>query len=155
MGLYFNDGTATKMDYYLRYETSVESISCRGTRQRLRVTSRMTSQVPKDLSRLTPSILGPAEAAPKGVLVTAANLVAPVGGSIDSFEVDGRTPVDVRATLGGREISSTRVFLRPGESATLSYTLTAGEGQIGAPDLRVTPGVADLGVASVDGSSCG
>ncbi len=86
----------------------------------------MTSQVPQDLSKLTPSILGPAEAAPKGVLVTSADLIAPVGGSIDYFEVDGRRPVDVRATLGGREISSTRVFLRPG--------------QIGDPDLHVDDG---------------
>ena len=154
VSLSFNDGTATKMDYYLRYKTSVESLSCQDNRQQLRVTSRMTSQVPADLDRLTPSILGPTQAAPEGVLVTAADLIAPVGGSIDSFEVDGVPPVDVRATLGGREIASTRVFLRPGQSATLTYTVTTGEGQIGDPELRVTPGVADLGLGEIGTSSC-
>ena len=155
VSLSFNDGTSTKMDYYLRYVTSVESVSCQGDRQTLRVTSRMTSQVPKDLDQLTPSILGPARAAPKGVLVTAADLIGPVGGSIDSFEVDGVPPVYVQATLGGREIASTRVFLKPGQTATLSYTVTTGKGQIGDPALRVTPGVADLGLGEIGKSSCG
>ena len=47
------------------------------------------------------------------------------------------------------------MFLRPGQTATLSYTVTTAKGQIGDPALRVTPGVADLGLGEIGKSSCG
>ena len=155
VGVYFNDATQAKLDYYLRYSTSVESLTCSDQVQRMRVRVRVRSLVPADVESLSASIVGPGRRGPRGTMLTSVYLVAPVKGSIDRVSVDGRSLTEFRTELGGRPISTTTAYLTPGQSLTLSYDIRSGKGQIGDPALRVTPGVADLGLGEIGKSSCG
>ena len=87
IGIYLNDATGTKLDYYLDYDVTVEPVSCDDGIQEQRVTIDMTSNVPADLSTLNESILGLSR--PPGWLLTNVYVYGPVDGSIGRSTLDG------------------------------------------------------------------
>ena len=152
IGIYLNDATGTKLDYYLDYDVTVEPLSCKDEVQEQRVTITMTSDVPKDLSTLNDSILGLSR--PAGWLLTNVYVYAPVDGSVGASTLDGEKLIYAKLQQETRPIAGATIELKPGQSRTLVYDVVSGQGQTGDPRVSVTPGVPGSTVVDDGGSAC-
>jgi hypothetical protein len=155
VGVFFNDGTAAKMQYFYDYSVDVEPVTCNvAGRQTLEVTVTMTSTAPSDAGSLPDYITGGGAALRPGSMRVNAHLYAPLGGWIDASAVDGvEHPMNIQEHLG-RAVGSRTVELAPGETHELTYTVMTGLDQPGDVRLRVTPGVHGTGVGDVAPSAC-
>ena len=160
VGVFMNDGTASKLQYYFRHRVDVEPVSCNPEgRQTLEVTVTVRSTAPKNAAELPPSVIGPrTEGAYFGVEPgdqrVNVHLYAPIGGWIESSAVDGEeTPLSEAEHLG-HPVGSRSVTLTPGQERTLTYRIRGALDQTGDPRLRVTPGVHGDGVGRVSISAC-
>lgn len=139
-GVFLNDGTGSKMDYYLTADSSVTWDTCTmspsgsaaGTAT-LSVT--LTSNAPADAATLPTYITGGvAYAIPPGTARTVGYVYLPEG-----FELmDASQTGDVGFGGGmhdGRRVLSFSVDLAPGQSSTTVVTVRAPEGS--APELQV------------------
>jgi hypothetical protein len=155
VGVFLNDATASKMDYFLHYRAGVAAIRCRGDRQTLRVTVRLRSTAPALAeTRLPAAVTGPKSAAGTNSFRTNVYVYLPSGGRLETASLDGQEHASNLLKHRGRPVVVQTVELRPGQSRTLAFDLVAGEGQVGDPALRVTPGVHGAGVGEVSGSAC-
>lgn len=155
VGVYLNDGTGGKLQYYLEHRVDVDSVSCNPAgRQQLAVTLTLHSAAPEDAARLPRSVIGPGFGAEPGYMRMTVQLYAPAGGWIEAFSLDG-----LEQGLGGLEhlghaVAQSTVDLAPGERRELSFTVMGGLHQTGLVDLRVTPGGRTTGVGTVGASAC-
>lgn len=154
VGVYLNDATAAKMDYYLRYSVSVDSTRCQARRQYLTATVRLTSRVPKDTSGMPDYVFGSEVGVPRGVVRTAVSAFAPIGGYLQRSVIDGvETPVDTQS-FETRQVATQSVDLAPGQTRVLTFEMVGGPRQTQPATLRVTPGVPGSGAGVVSGSAC-
>lgn len=154
VGVYLNDGSESKLDYYLDYHADVSSTRCAEGRQDLTVTVHLRSRVPRDLHRLSPSVLATAPGVPRGTMRTMVMAYVPVDGKVGRATLDGTPVLLTTRDYDGRSMVAQTVDLAPGQRATATYRMTSGPGQTDAADLRVTPGVRGDGVGTVGPSSC-
>lgn len=160
VGVFMNDGTASKLQYYFRHRVDVKPVSCNPEgRQTLEVTVTMRSTAPRNAAELPPSVIGPrTEGAYFGVEPgdqrINVHLYAPIGGWIEESAVDGEeTPLSEAEHLG-HAVGSRSVTLAPGRKSTLTYRVRGALDQTGDPLLRVTPGVHGDGVGQLAASAC-
>ena len=145
IGVFLNDGTGAKLDYYLRNSVTVTPGDCQpdGRRQlHVAVQLRYTG-VPATLPTY---VTGDQHIVPPYVLQTNVMVFAPVGGGVVGLTRDGAAAAVQRGEDRSREVALSTVVLQRGGTATLSFTLVApiGENPIGdtvAPALVLTPGV--------------
>ena len=91
VGVFLNDGTGAKMQYYLDHEVEVLPTGCNSEgRQRLRVSVRLRSTAPANARELPVSVIGPGFGAAPGAMRMSVFLYAPIGGWIDASTVDGQ-----------------------------------------------------------------
>lgn len=160
VGLFLNDGTGAKMEYYLRHRVDVRPESCNDEgRQQLEVTVTMKSVAPPNAAHLPVSVIGPRYGkswfgVPPGFMRINVYLYAPIGGWIAGSEVDGRDVPLNELQHDRHQVGSQTIELAPGQVRRLTYTVMTGPRQSGATDLRVTPGVFDTGVGKVAPSAC-
>ena len=144
VGVFFNDGTAAKLGYYLRNEVRVTEGECRSDgRRELLVRVEMNYKAPS--SGLPAWVTGSLPLGSKYGLQTNVLLFAPVGGGVVGAERDGATIAIGRGQDKSRDVGTSTVVLKPGESTELTFTvLTAaggsGESSETPPALVVTPG---------------
>lgn len=161
VGFFLNDGTATKLQYYLEHRVDVRPTACNiEGRQTLEVTARLRSHAPADAHRLPASIIGPREDGTEflrvkpGHMRVNAHLYAPVGGWIDEVTLDEQAaPFQEKQHLG-HPVSTHSILLAPGQERVLRYTVRTGLDQPGDAELRVTPGARSAGVGTVAASAC-
>jgi hypothetical protein len=154
VGVYFNSVRPSKLEYYLDYQTSVESTSCSNDRQHLRVTVVMQSRVPKKYDFLTTYVAPPSPLFSRGTIAATSYFFAPVGGRITSLEVDGKKQPFNPKQLKDRSVLDRSFGVKPGGSMRLTVDMVAGKGQTGTPELRTTPGVRSTGLGNVEVSAC-
>ena len=152
IGIYLNDATGAKLDYYLDYDVTVEPLSCDDGVQTQRVTIDMASSVPSDLSKLTESIIGLSR--PPGVLLTNVYVYGPVDGSIGGSTLDGEKFNYAALEQETRPIAGATIELKPGQSRTVTYDVVSGEDQTGDPEISITPGVPGSSEVETAGSAC-
>lgn len=126
VGVFFNDGTGSKMDYYLDTDVELVDSSCEAgvTVHTLRVT--IASLAPADGAVSLPeSVTGPGTyGVPKGSIGTNIVVIGSIDGVINSVERDGH-PFGVAAyTQGDRPATVVTIELRPGEGSVLEIELT-------------------------------
>ncbi len=135
VGVFFNDATATKLDYYVTSSTDVEREECYPNGgQRLRITTTMRSDVPEDAASLPPTLLGqaPKVGEPGDLLVNVLGY-GTAGGTIHDPTLDGeRGSPNLQEHLGHPVVTRT-VLLEPGQEVTLSYVVDTAPRQSGAP----------------------
>ena len=156
VGVYFNAALPYKLDYYLDYDTSVNSTRCVNGRQQLTVTVDLSSRVPRDFRTLTQYVAPDVPQFKRGTIVTTMYFFAPVDGDVGRAD-RGRGRPEARACseLDGRP------GLRPDRDRQ-ARRLDEGDrrrgrpdaGQTGTPDLQVTPGVRSTGIGPVSDSAC-
>ena len=141
VGIYYNDGVAGKIDFYLRQRTTARSLGCTDGVQRIQVTTTLRSTVPKDHRSLSWFITGTGAYAPKGDIVAQMSLYSPWQGHIEKISVDGHDATTTSGRQFGQEVGSVAVHLRPGASMTVTSTMTTGKGQTGNIKVTSTPGM--------------
>lgn len=125
-GVYVNDGTGSKMDYYMRLQTSAAwcGVTTDGAREAvLRV--RVRNDAPPDAADLTWFITGGGlNGVPPGVARTVAYVYLPAGStSLETSTSEGST---LRGdTHQGRPVLTWTTDLPPGASATLDVSVGA------------------------------
>jgi hypothetical protein len=142
VGMYLNDSTAGKMDYYLQYRSSAAAVDCRrGGAQDFRVTVALTSTMPADFHALSPWILGTGAYAPQGTIAFNLRLYAPYGGEVTGLSVDGRDHSVTVDQHHGRQVALLPVSLTPGQRMTVTADIRTAEGQSGDGVFSFTPGM--------------
>jgi uncharacterized protein DUF4012 len=154
VGVYLNDGGASKLDYYLGYSVDVASRACQSDRQVLDVTLHLRSRVPKGAAGLPDYVANNAAGLPRGVIRLSLFTYAPVHGGFGRSTLDGRTNNLSPRPHDGRTVVAQTVDLAPGTSHTLTWQMITGKGQTDRTQLRVTPGAHTDGVGHVGRSAC-
>ncbi|HEY6932650.1 MAG TPA: DUF4012 domain-containing protein, partial [Marmoricola sp.] len=140
VGVYLDDATATKMEYYLRLRSQVQATGCTASGvQQLRSRVVLASAAPPDAARLSPYVTGPGTWAPRGSMRVNAWIYGPTHGEITGIRVDGR-PVTVTADRDrGRQVTGVQVLLRPGQHVVVTSRMRSGPHQTADPVLSSTP----------------
>lgn len=155
VGLYLNDGTAAKIEYYLDYDSSVRSAGCTPDgRQTLQVGMNLTSSAPRRGYDLSPYTVGFGKYAAKGTMRLNLRLYAPTGGTITGLVANGQPIQVVSREHDGREVAVVTMFIRAREQVRLSAEIQTRAGQAGDPVLDQTPGVRTHTSRIVVPSSC-
>jgi len=155
VGIYYNDGVAGKMEYFLRQRTTAQSLGCSGGVQRIKVTTTLRSTAPAVVSGLSVYIKGLGQYAVPGHILMQMYVYSPWKGSIESIRADGR---DVTATNGrqeGQEVGQLAVDLAPGKSMTVTSVLRGGPGQTGNIQVASTPVLENIPDPGTFTSTCG
>jgi hypothetical protein len=146
IGVFLNDGTGAKLDYYLHEDVAIAAASCPAGRVGLHVRVTLTSTVPAHAAGLPTYVTGGANTgAPLGTMRTQVVVAAPIGGSIAAATIGG-----ARASIGtgsesGRSEGIVFVDLAPGETKTIDVSLVTAlvSADVRArgldPRLRSTP----------------
>ncbi len=154
LGVYLDDVTEGKLDYYLQLGIAASSTQCR-TDAAPTFTTTATLQntlAPDAVAGLAPYI-SPARFFPKGDISTDVYLYGPVGSTLTGVTVDG-TPVDATGLPHlGRTAVRVNVLTAPGQTATVAATFTAPVGDYGPLAVRHTPMVRPTTVA-LDSPGC-
>ena len=133
-GVYLNDGTGSKMDYYLHADADVSSA---GNTSTLSLTLR--SDAPDDAATLPVSITGGGNYGVKpGVTRTVVYLYLPRGASLQPAQ-RGTFAEFARGLHDRREVLITSVDLAPGESTELTVPVILGGDT--EPEIVMTPQV--------------
>lgn len=146
-GVYLNDATGAKMDYYLRESYRVGGIMCRNDgRPTWEVEATLTNAAPADAATsLSEYVTGGGEYGVKpGDAKTQVNVYAPPS-AIYVGAWKGSSPLDVHRDMdSGYPVAQTSVQLSPGQSVTLRFQFL-GPAQAGQqPDMISTPTVNDV-----------
>lgn len=138
-----NDGTASKMSYYLRYSASVEATGCEGGTQTLAGRLELNQTIPADQAEQLPDVVsGTGDIGiPKGMQLVVVRLHTPTGGTVSDIKVADQK-VDVEAVdLDGRGVVTLIAQLDGSGPTEVTWTMTTGAGQQGDGTLQVTPGI--------------
>lgn len=154
-GVYLNDGTGSKMDYYLRSETTVAWDSCStaggSTRGDAELTVTITNDAPADAASLPPYITGNGTyGVPPGSARTIAYVYLPEAWQLVESELS------TGGGFGGgvhdqRRVVTFTVDLAPGESAEARLVARAAAGSASLIEAVSTP---TIDAPSVVAASC-
>lgn len=154
VGIYYNDGVAGKMEFYLRQRTTAQSLGCSGGVQRIKVTTTLRSTAPA-ASKLSDFVKGNGQYAVPGHILMQMYVYSPWHGSIESITVNGR---DMTATNGrqvGQQVGMLAVDLAPGAQRTVTSIVRSGPGQTGNISVESTPVMEAVPNPASFSSSCG
>jgi len=139
IGVYLEDGTQSKIGYYLRTDVDATTTQCRPDgSQAVQVKVTLTFTAPANAADLPPYISS-GNVIPKGQIRTNVLLYAPKGGRIDSAQVSGAAQGVFAQTHNGLAVAGKTVQLTPGQRVVIDYDVITGPGQPGIPVLRVSP----------------
>jgi len=155
VGLYLNDGTAAKIEYYLDYTTSLRASSCtpKGA-QTLQVGMVLSSSAPRRGFELNHFITGNGTYTSRGNIRVNLRLYAPTGGKLVSLSANGHPIRMAIHEHDGRQVAIVTMFIRAHQQLRLATVFQTGEGQRGDPVLEWTPGVRTRSSAVTAASSC-
>jgi hypothetical protein len=144
-GVYFNDGTGAKMDYYMK--RTVQLIQECPADKYLQITVRVTSTntAPSDAATSLPAYVtgGGAFGIAPGTVQTNVTAYGPVQANLAGASQAGQ-PVSVSSNRhDGRPVGTTTVTLAPGETSTVDIQFNKIV-QHSSPEVRVTPTVQDV-----------
>lgn len=126
LGIYLNDGTRSKLSYYLDYE--VTELTCDPEAGTLTGTLELSSRVPEGGAGLTDYQLGdPGGLAKRGDQLVQVELHAPYGAEFEEVSVDGKKRPMSPSRYDGHEVLQTFVTLRPRIHLKLQATLVKTE----------------------------
>ncbi|WP_171042370.1 DUF4012 domain-containing protein [Sinomonas gamaensis] len=143
-GVYLNDATGSKMDYYLRETYRAGGVVCRADgRPTWEVEITLTNAAPADAAKSLPEYVtgGGAFGVQPGYVKTQVNVYAPPAGIFTNAWLDG-APLDVHRDMdSGYPVAQTQTLLAPRQSATLKFQFLGAPGADAKPNLVSTPTV--------------
>ncbi|MEV7136346.1 DUF4012 domain-containing protein [Arthrobacter sp. NPDC093128] len=141
-GVYFNDGTGAKMDYYVKRTVQLVE-ECTGDefgQVKVRITS--TNTAPSDAASSLPEYVtaGGAYGVPAGSVQTNVIAYGPIQAHVETAAVDGQKTDFAAHRHANRPLGTVTITLAPGQSKTVELTF-AKIVQHTEPNLVVTPTV--------------
>ena len=153
-GVYVDDLTASKLDYYLQMGIAASSTQCQKP-DAPTFTSTVTLQNTLDPAAVPglPAYVDPGLFFPKGHASTDVYVYGPVGSTLVGVTVDGQ-PVAVSGLPHlGRTVAKVNVLMAPGQTATITASFSAPAGAFGPLEVRHTPMVKSTPV-TIDTPGC-
>ncbi|MBO3086651.1 DUF4012 domain-containing protein [Cellulomonas fengjieae] len=130
-GVFLNDGTAGKLDYYLTTTVTVEDLRCTGEDPSATVRLDLDYRPPADVASLPAYVTGPARAGvPVGTLSTNVTVYAPVGAPLQSLGRGEGFVSGTTATAAGRRVQVVTSRLAPGATETYRVTVPVRDGAV-------------------------
>ncbi|QDG68093.1 DUF4012 domain-containing protein [Pseudarthrobacter sp. NIBRBAC000502772] len=157
-GVYYNDGTGAKMDYYVDRTVQLMKECARDGYEQTIVRVTSTNTAPADAGTSLPTYVTGAGAfgVPAGSVQT--NIVAygPVQSNVETAKVDGQSTNFASYEHSNRPVGTLAVRLAPGESSTVDFTFSKIV-QHTEPNVVVTPTVQDVKdvILPTTSDSCG
>lgn len=151
IGVFFNDGSQSKIGYYLRTDITATSECLADGSQDVTMRVELTSTAPPDAASLPPYISG-GRVLPAGQMRTNVLVYAPDGAFVDDVRVEGIEPGVHSQTHDGLAVVGKTVVLAPGQTVVMEYDVRTDARHVGPPAIRVTP-LAQLSV-EVQGGEC-
>ena len=145
-GVFLNDGTAGKLDYFLTTTYAVESMTCgkNGTPGSAVVRLDLAYDPPANIAQYPMYVTGyNSGAIPTGSVQTNVTVYSPVGGSITQLRLDDAFVGGLDATEGGRAVSVVTSRLAPGGRATYRFTFPVAASSL---NVWTTPTLTSSGV---------
>ena len=147
-GVYFNDGTASKMDYYLGAKISIGQAVCRQDgRPSWIVDVTLTNNAPADAATSLPEYVtgGGQLGTPAGDISTNVSIYAPNAGVFVAAAEDGAEVGLQTATDSGLSVSQYQKTLSPGQTSMMRVEFLGGDpvesATIAIPGIESTPTV--------------
>lgn len=154
-GVYLNDGTGSKMDYYVTPDVELAITGCGvgATPRTLTVQVTLTSNAPADAATSLPEYItgGGANGVPPGIARVVGEVYLPEGFEVASSEITTERGFG-GGMVGGRQVLSYSVDLKPGDTQTVTIEVTA-DTDIRDAEAWVTP-TADADLPPVVRASC-
>lgn len=155
VGLYLNDATAAKIEYYLDYRANLRSAGCTDDgAQTLQMGMVLTSSAPRRGFELSPYITGFGRYAAKGTIKLNLRIYAPKGGKLTELTANGEPIRIATSTHHGREVAVVTMFIRARQEVRLSGVFRTRDGHRGDPEVQWTPGVRTKTSGVTAASSC-
>jgi hypothetical protein len=155
IGMYINDSTAGKMDYYLQYRSSAAAVDCRNNdAQDIRATLALTSTMPADFGALGPWILGTGQFSAQGTIAFNLRIYAPYAGEITGLSIDGKMLSVTAEKHKGRQVALVPLTLSPGQESVVTADIRTGKGQSDDGVFSFTPGMVPAPNGVVVASAC-
>ncbi|MDR6867234.1 hypothetical protein J2Y69_001835 [Microbacterium resistens] len=156
MGVYVNDVTEGKLDYYMQLDIAADSTQCQAGTEAptFGITATLTNTLtPEQAPGLAPYV-SPGRFYTKGTVATDLVLYGPIGAEATAVTVNGN-PVEF-STLPhlGRTALKVNLETPPGQSAQVGVTYQGGNGAYGPLEVRHTPMVRATPVA-LTAEGCG
>ncbi|VXB72609.1 conserved hypothetical protein [Microbacterium sp. 8M] len=154
LGVYIDDITASKLDYYMRMSIAASSTQCQNPGAPA-FSSTVTLHNTLDPAAVPdlPAYVDPGLFFPKGHAATDVYLYGPVGSTLTGITVDGQ-PVGASGQPHlGRTAVKVNVLMAPGQTATIVATFSAPAGTYGPLEVRHTPMVKETPV-TLDAPGC-
>ena len=142
IGVYLNDATRAKMEYYLDTKFTAKAVRCDvdAKRQTYRVTMKLDSRAPLDADELPPYIRGTGYA-PRGTILLNIDVVGTQGGELPTIEFEGKRARSQTQIIAGRPTSRFAIVIAPGKTVTLTALVRSAPGQTGPTSFDTTPTV--------------
>ena len=139
-GVYFNDGTGAKMDYWMKRTVQVVRDCTRDGYREVTVRVTSTNTAPTDAATSLPSYVtgDGAFGVPAGSVQTNVVAYGPVQSNIDTVVKDGEKIPFAAQRHSQRAVGTSTIRLAPGESTTLEFNF-GHIVQHSEPKLVVTP----------------
>lgn len=159
-GVFFNDTTGSKMDYFIRSEIEAVADRCMAVGPpRFDLTVRLINDAVRDVAMQLPRYITGPNYTP-GDVATDVLLYAPPGATITSWDVSGAAEVTLKAEGYhlGRHVLRIGVVTTPQSTATITSSISAAEGvgseNFGPLAVETTPMVTTTPVSITD-ADCG
>ncbi|WP_416428532.1 DUF4012 domain-containing protein [Paenarthrobacter nicotinovorans] len=139
-GIYFNDGTGAKMDYWIERTVQVVKDCTRDGYREVAVKVTSKNSAPTDAARSLPDYVTGAGAfgVPAGTVQTNVVAYGPVQSNIDTVVKDGTKIPFAAQHHSQRAVGTSTITLAPGESTSLTFNF-GHIVQHSVPALVVTP----------------
>lgn len=158
IGIYFNDGTGAKLDYYLTGSAQVTPGGCYPDGRRvLKLRLELTSTAPS--TGLTRSVTGLALAGDPYTMRTNVLVASPTRGALVSMSLDEVETPFGQGVEQGRAIGVVTVDIAPGQTRVVTIDVltrvnTEGTALALTPMLQITPGVNPWTIQSEPTQTC-
>jgi hypothetical protein len=146
-GVYFNDATGAKMDYYLSSAIGIASGVCRNDgRPNFEVTVKLESRAPVDSGTSLPGYItgGGAFGVTPGNVRTNIFVYAPEGSVPYSVTIDGQEYAFVAVDESNHSVAGVTVELAPGQQSEVQLGFVGMAGASSAVELQHTPMASDV-----------
>lgn len=139
-GVYFNDGTGAKMDYYVKRSVQLVQGCRAGEYGQYTVRVTASNNAPADAGTSLPAYVtgGNAFGVQPGRIRTNYVVYGPSQAFVETATVDGKSVSVSSGRHGSRPVGTVSLELRPGETSTIEMVFS-GVVQDSEPQLRVTP----------------
>ena len=158
IGVYFNDTTGSKMDYFVDAAVAVTTDQCTtGSAPQWTTTVTLTNSISReDAAELPRYITGPYYT--PGDIATDFLVYSPVGARIESCTVNGQEyPAVAHGPHLGRDVIRVSIVTPPLSTSTLEVKMVGADGSVssdyGPLEVRHTPMVRDTPV-TIDAPGC-